>query len=98
MKAEIHPTYFSQATVTCTCGNTFKTGSTREEIRVDICSNCHPLWTGEQKFVDTKGQIGKFEEKQKIAEQYKAQAASKKKADKKKGEKPQSLKDLLMGL
>lgn len=95
MKAAIHPTYHSEALVTCSCGNTFKTGSTKAEIRVDICMKCHPLWSGEQRYVDTLGQVGKFEQKQKIAADLKKQL--KKNEDKaNKQEKPKSLKELLM--
>lgn len=63
MKAGIHPTYNYDATVTCVCGNTFKTGSTQEEIRVDICSACHPFFTGKQKMMDTEGRIDRFRKK-----------------------------------
>ena len=63
MKAEIHPKYFSDAVVTCVCGNTFKTGSTQKEVRVDICSSCHPYFTGKQKLMDTEGRIDRFKKK-----------------------------------
>ena len=63
MKAEIHPQYFSDAVVTCVCGNTFKTGSTQKEVRVDICSQCHPFFTGKQKLMDTEGRIDRFKKK-----------------------------------
>lgn len=63
MKAEIHPTYYPDATVVCVCGNTFKTGSTVKELRVDICSNCHPFYTGKQKLIDTEGRIERFKRK-----------------------------------
>ena len=59
MKAQIHPQYF-QATVRCACGNTFTTGSTVEAIKVDICSACHPFYTGQMKYVDTAGRVEKF--------------------------------------
>lgn len=59
MKEGIHPKY-QKATVTCVCGNTFVTGSTKPELRVEICSKCHPFFTGKQKFVDTAGRIDKF--------------------------------------
>ena len=59
MKAEIHPKYH-QATVRCACGNEFTVGSTKPEIRLDICSACHPFFTGKQKFVDTAGRVDKF--------------------------------------
>ena len=63
MKEGIHPTYFHDAQVTCVCGNSFKTGSTQEEVRVDICSNCHPYFTGKQKLMDTEGRIDRFRKK-----------------------------------
>ena len=63
MKAEIHPTYYSDAQVTCVCGNTFTTGSTLKEIKTDICSACHPFYTGKQKLVDTEGRVEKFKKK-----------------------------------
>jgi large subunit ribosomal protein L31 len=63
MKQDLHPQFFSEATVTCVCGHTFKTGSTSKEIRVDICSNCHPFFTGKQKLMDTEGRIDRFRRK-----------------------------------
>ena len=63
MKAEIHPEYYTDAKVTCVCGNTFTTGSTLKEIKVDICSACHPFYTGKQKLVDTEGRVEKFKKK-----------------------------------
>jgi len=60
MKQNIHPQWFPEAKVTCACGNTFTTGSTKEEIRVEVCSACHPFYTGQQKFVDTLGRVEKF--------------------------------------
>ena len=60
MKEEIHPTYFPEATVVCACGNTWKTGSTKKEIRVEICSQCHPFFTGEQRIVDSEGRVDRF--------------------------------------
>ena len=62
MKKEIHPKYM-EATVTCGCGNTFKTRSTKEKIMVEICSICHPFLTGKVKFVDTAGRVEKFQRK-----------------------------------
>lgn len=62
MKSDIHPKYF-QCTVTCGCGATFVTGGTREKIAVEICSSCHPFFTGTQKFVDTAGRVEKFTKK-----------------------------------
>lgn len=65
MKEGIHPKYV-EATVTCACGNTFKTRSTKETIRVEICSSCHPFFTGKQKIVDTEGRVEKFLQKYKM--------------------------------
>jgi large subunit ribosomal protein L31 len=59
MKENIHPVYMT-CTVRCACGNTFETGSVREQLNVDICSNCHPFYTGKQKLVDTGGRVDKF--------------------------------------
>jgi large subunit ribosomal protein L31 len=59
VKAGIHPKYYL-AKVTCVCGNTFYTGSTKPEIRVEICSSCHPFYTGQQKIVDSEGRVDRF--------------------------------------
>lgn len=61
MKSDIHPTYYTDATVTCACGNTFTTGSTVKDIRVEICSSCHPFYTGKQKFVDSARRVDRFQ-------------------------------------
>ena len=60
MKKNIHPTYFPDARVRCACGNTFTVGSTKESIEVEVCSKCHPFYTGKEKAVDTMGQVQKF--------------------------------------
>lgn len=60
MKANIHPTYYPNARVICSCGATWLTGSTVPEIRTDVCSTCHPFYTGEQRIVDTAGQVERF--------------------------------------
>lgn len=60
MKADIHPKWYSNTNVVCACGNTWTTGATVPEIRTDICSACHPFYTGEQRIVDTEGQIDRF--------------------------------------
>jgi large subunit ribosomal protein L31 len=60
MKEAIHPTWFPEAKVICACGNTWTTGATIGEIRTDICSACHPFYTGEQRIVDTEGQVDRF--------------------------------------
>jgi len=76
MKEKIHPKYFPQATVICACGNTWNTGATVELIHTDVCSKCHPFFTGEQRIVDTAGQVDRFmrrlEKKVEMAEQEKA--------------------------
>lgn len=63
MKSTIHPQYFTDTKVTCACGSVFVTGSTLKEIRVELCSQCHPFYTGKQKFVDTARRVEKFQEK-----------------------------------
>ncbi|TET16022.1 MAG: 50S ribosomal protein L31 [Actinobacteria bacterium] len=62
MKKGIHPEYFD-CTVTCSCGDTFKTRSTKKEIKVEICSNCHPFYTGKQKLVDSGGRVERFKKR-----------------------------------
>lgn len=70
MKKEIHPTYYTDATVICACGNTWTTGSTRKVIHTDVCSKCHPFFTGEQRIVDTEGQVDRFYKKLEARKQY----------------------------
>jgi len=60
MKKDIHPTYYHDAKVICACGHTFSTGSTQKEIHVEICSHCHPFFTGKQKLVDTAGRVDRY--------------------------------------
>ena len=60
MKKDIHPKYYEQARVQCACGNTFSVGSTKELIETEVCSQCHPFYTGKEKIVDTLGQVQKF--------------------------------------
>ena len=66
MKAEIHPQYID-CTITCACGEVIQTRSTRPQIRVEICSKCHPFFTGKQKLVDTAGRVEKFQKKYNLA-------------------------------
>ena len=68
MKAKIHPEYHTDATVTCSCGNTFTTGSTRKVLKVELCSKCHPFFTGEQKIVDTAGRVERFKRRYKLTD------------------------------
>ncbi|MHB0858367.1 MAG: 50S ribosomal protein L31 [Anaerolineae bacterium] len=63
MKDKIHPKYYPEATVTCACGNSWTTGSTKPELRTDVCSKCHPFFTGQQRIVDTGGQVGRFSQR-----------------------------------
>lgn len=100
MKATGHPTWHTEALVTCVCGQTFKIGSTKPEIHVDICSKCHPFFTGEMRLADTEGKVDSFLKK---IEKAKTQAPilAKKKA-KKAGQVtedtgPKSLKEMLLG-
>lgn len=75
MKKDIHPAYH-EITVTCGCGNSFQTRSTKEKIAVEVCSNCHPFYTGRQKFVDTAGMVEKFTRKWSSEAAQKAKAAT----------------------
>jgi large subunit ribosomal protein L31 len=63
MKKDIHPIYYPKARVNCACGNAFTVGSTKELLDIEICSNCHPFYTGKSKVVDTLGQVQKFKER-----------------------------------
>lgn len=63
MKVKIHPTWYNNAKVTCACGNVFSVGATVPELRVEICYNCHPFYTGQMKFVDTAGRVDAFRAK-----------------------------------
>jgi large subunit ribosomal protein L31 len=98
MKKDLHPKYYPEAKVTCACGNTFTTGSTKPELRVEVCYKCHPFYTGEERFIDTSI-VEKFEKKRKAAE-----AGQKVKRDKQAAEKakekeretqPRTLRELL---
>ncbi len=75
MKQGIHPKY-EETTVTCACGNTFTTRSTRQNLRVDVCSNCHPFYTGEQRIVDTAGQVDRFMRRLQTAQSRQAEDAA----------------------
>ena len=70
MKNDIHPKYYPEARVFCACGNTWTTGSTQEEIRTDVCYKCHPFFTGEQRIVDTEGQVDRFYKKLQARQDY----------------------------
>ena len=66
MKDKIHPKYHTEATITCSCGNTFTTGSTKQALKVELCSKCHPFFSGERRIVDTAGQVERFKRRFKI--------------------------------
>jgi large subunit ribosomal protein L31 len=80
VKEKIHPTWFPEARVHCACGNTFSTGSTLKDISVEICSACHPLFTGQQKLIDTAGRVDKFNQRAAAAKQKQHEAAERKAA------------------
>ncbi len=84
MKTKIHPTYYQTATVTCACGNTFETGSTDAQLNVEVCSNCHPFYTGKQRLVDVAGRVDKFRQRQQEATILKQERADQKKQRKNK--------------
>jgi len=97
-KKDLHPTYFPEAKVTCaSCGTTYKIGSTQPELKVEMCANCHPFYTGKEVLIDTEGRIEKFEKKRVAgATKRKEREAKKAAAEPKEGQKrPMSLKELL---
>ncbi len=67
MKTDIHPTYYPEAKAVCACGKKFTVGSTMEKLEVEICSACHPFFTGEEKILDTGGRVEKFKKRQAAA-------------------------------
>lgn len=73
MKKDIHPQYFDQAKIICACKNVILVGTTREELHVEICSACHPFYTGKQKLIDTAGRVDKFKARQKKAQEVQAE-------------------------
>lgn len=101
MQQTIHPTFHTDTKVMCSCGNTFITGSTMAEIKVELCSKCHPFYTGQVKYVDTMGRVEKFQKKQKEAKKTQAQLVERKKAkiERKKQEAnaPKTLREMLLG-
>jgi large subunit ribosomal protein L31 len=74
VKTDLHPTWYPEATVTCACGKTWTTGATVPSIRTDICSNCHPFYTGEQRIVDTEGQVDRFYKRLQIRDAKRVEA------------------------
>lgn len=106
MKDKIHPQFNTNVKVTCACGNTFTTGSTTDELNVEICSNCHPFYTGKMRIVDTTNVVKKFEERRKGAkaevssrkERRQKKRGTRKKVVQDKGQKALTLKDMLSQL
>ncbi len=99
MKASIHPQYNESVTVTCSCGNTFVTGSTKDKIHVDLCYMCHPFYTGTQKLVDTEGKVEKFTRRRKVAQEKQQVVIAKKKSEEKdRAERPSTLADMVAAI
>lgn len=98
MKADIHPQYYPQAQVFCVCGSRFTVGSTKETIHVELCSKCHPFYTGTQRFVDTVGRIERFKQKQEKARLRIATARYAKEEKEKETQGPKTLREMLMEL
>jgi len=87
MKKGIHPTYFDAVKVTCSCGNSFKVGSTEKSLSVEVCSQCHPFYTGKQKLVDVAGRIDKFRKRLQDAEKAEQKKPTRKKKPRAKAKK-----------
>lgn len=96
MKAQIHPQYYAEANVVCSCGNKFTVGSTKDTIHVELCYNCHPFYTGQARFVDNESRIEKFKAKQEVASKI---VRTKKEANEKEEEhQPQTLREMLSAI
>lgn len=96
MKASLHPKYYENAQVVCSCGNMFTVGSTKEVIHVELCDKCHPFYTGQQKFIDTASRIEKFNYKVKAAKTK--QDNKKQKEEKQEYQGPMTLRDMLQAI
>ncbi|PIR73346.1 MAG: 50S ribosomal protein L31 [Candidatus Moranbacteria bacterium CG10_big_fil_rev_8_21_14_0_10_35_21] len=87
MKKDIHPKYYSDAKIICACGNTIETGSTTQEMKVEVCSACHPFYTGKKKVLDTTGRVDRFKKlSEKAAKKQSAKKVKKVKSVKKEKE------------
>ena len=95
MKSAVHPKYYSDAKVTCACGNEFTTGSTKPEIRVEICAACHPFFTGQMKYVDTMGRVERFEKLRQKAAKSGYTKKAKNQNQPQKEERPQTLREMI---
>ena len=98
MKSNIHPAYFDDAKVICSCGNSFTTGATVAEIHVELCNKCHPFYTGEQRFIDSASRIEKFEKRKKVAEIHKATVVEKIEKQKSRDNAPKTLREMLLDI
>lgn len=96
MKTNTHPQYFEQAQVICVCGNRFTTGSTMEIIHVELCSKCHPFYTGEQRFLDRASLIDRFEKKRKVQPYVSKKARKEQKEKQKTSTEPKTLREMLL--
>ena len=99
MKTNKHPKYYPEAKITCACGNTFIAGATQEELKVEICSSCHPFYTGQMKYIDTAGRVEAFRAKRKSADKKVVSKKEKRQIKKMKKiqedrERPESLTEL----
>ena len=99
MKAKIHPQWYPNAKVTCACGNTFTVGATVDHIEVEVCSNCHPFYTGQMKYLDTAGRVDAFKERMKKVQKDVMSKTAKRQMKKEKKiqkelEKPETLEEL----
>lgn len=98
MKKKIHPKYHHDTKVTCTCGNSFVTGSVEDKIQVEICASCHPFFTGEMRYVDTLGRVEKFQKRRQAALKKANVKKSKKSDDVQDDQQPKTLKQMLQGV
>lgn len=99
MKKGIHPKFYPEAKVTCSCGNTFTVGSTLPEIKTELCSACHPFFTGQEKLIDTERRVEKFEKKiaqaKAAAKEQTRKKQQKKEKEKKTKERPRTLREMI---
>ena len=103
MKAKIHPTWYENAKVTCACGNQFTFGATFPELRVEICNNCHPFYTGQMKYIDTAGRVDAFKTKlskasKKVVSKSEKRRIKKEKKIERELERPDTLEELRKNL
>lgn len=96
MKKDTHPEYHEDATVTCACGNKIEIGSTQKDIDVEICSNCHPFYTGDDQLLDTAGRAEKFKKRREKAAEKAKKTKSKKEKKKEKEEKEKTEKEKMI--